>query len=216
VLAFIALHGTVTAERIENAVWAAPSSSSRRKRLANTVSEIRAAIGRQHLPAAADGRYTTGPAVTTDAHLFDHLVRRAAGESPDSACVTLRAALDVVTGPVFTYREVDRASFTWVDLENLVSTWELRIAAVAERCADLYIEMGQPSDAVEVANRALTLIPTHTGITEALMRAHAANGDRLAVQRVFQAHASALEKLDLDDVAESTSELYEQLSRRSG
>jgi DNA-binding SARP family transcriptional activator len=216
VLAFIALHGTVTAERVENAVWAAPSSSSRRKRLSNTVSEIRAAIGREHFPTGVDGRYTTGAGVTTDAHLFDHLVRQAAGEAPAAACATLRAALDVVSGPVFTYRDVDRASYTWVDLENLVSTWELRIAAVAERCADLYIDIGQPNDAAEVANRALTLIPTHTGITEVLMRAHAANGDRLAVQRVFQAHASALEQLDLDDVAESTSELYASLSQRSG
>jgi DNA-binding SARP family transcriptional activator len=216
VLAFMALHGTVTAERVENAVWAAPSTSSRRKRLANTVSEIRAAIGREHLPAAADGRYTTGPAVMTDAHLFDRLVRQAAGEPAELACDTLRAALEVVSGPVFTYRDVDRASYTWVDLENLVSTWELRIAAVAERCADLYIDCGRPSDAAEVATRALTLIPTHTGITEALMRAHAANGDRLAIQRVFQAHASALEQLDLDDVAESTSELYASLSERSG
>lgn len=216
VLAFIALHGTVTAERVENAVWASPSTGSRRKRLNNTVSEVRAAIGRPQLPAAADGRYTTGPAVTTDAHIFDHLVRRAARETPELACITLRAALDVVSGPVFSYRDVDRASFTWVDLENLVSTWELRIAAVAERCAELYIDNGQPSQAAEVATRALTLIPTHTGITEALMRAHAANGDRLAVQRVFQAHASALEQLDIDDVADSTSELYDRLSQRSG
>jgi DNA-binding SARP family transcriptional activator len=213
VLAFIALHGTVTAERVENAVWAAPTSNSRRKRLSNTVSEIRAAIGREHFPTGVDGRYTTGAGVTTDAHLFDHLVRQAAGEAPAAACATLRAALDVVSGPVFTYRDVDRASYTWVDLENLVSTWELRIAAVAERCADLYIDIGQPNDAAEVANRALTLIPTHTGITEVLMRAHAANGDRLAVQRVFQAHASALEQLDLDDVAETTIDLYQQLGR---
>ena len=43
------------------------------------------------------------------------------------------------------------------------------------------------------------------------MRAHAANGDRLAVQRVYQAHVAALDQLDLDTVAPSTAELYEQL-----
>ena len=48
------------------------------------------------------------------------------------------------------------------------------------------------------------------------MRAHAANGDRLAVQRVFHAHASALEQLDIDDVADSTNELYDHLSRGPG
>jgi len=43
------------------------------------------------------------------------------------------------------------------------------------------------------------------------MRAHAANGDRLAVQRVYQAHVNALDQLDLDTVADSTAELYERL-----
>lgn len=216
VLAYIALHGNVAADRVEDAVWAAPTGGSRRKRLANTMSEVRAAIGRHHLPAAADGRYTTGPGVSTDAHAFDHLVRRAASEPPDAAAATLRAALDLVTGPVFTYRTAERGNYTWVDLENLVSTWELRVAAVAERCTDLHLELGRAADAADIANRALGIIPTHTGITEALMRAHAATGDRLAVQRVYQAHASALEHLDLDDVADSTTELYQQLARSVG
>ena len=43
------------------------------------------------------------------------------------------------------------------------------------------------------------------------MRAHAANGDRLAVQRVYQEHVGALETLDLDDAEESTTELCERL-----
>jgi hypothetical protein len=43
------------------------------------------------------------------------------------------------------------------------------------------------------------------------MRAHAANGDRLAIQRVYSDHVSALAKLDLDEPAESTITLYSEL-----
>jgi hypothetical protein len=54
-------------------------------------------------------------------------------------------------------------------------------------------------------------MPTHTGVTEALMRAHAANGDRLAVRRVYEEHLTALEALDLDAPDESTTDLFDQL-----
>ena len=51
-------------------------------------------------------------------------------------------------------------------------------------------------------------MPTHTGVTEALMRAHAANGDRLAVRRVYEEHLTALEALDLDAPATLTAYAY--------
>jgi hypothetical protein len=43
------------------------------------------------------------------------------------------------------------------------------------------------------------------------MRAHAANGDRVAVQRVYQAHVAALQKLGLDDPEPSTTDLLDEL-----
>ena len=54
-------------------------------------------------------------------------------------------------------------------------------------------------------------MPTHTNCTEALMRAHAQNGDLVAVRHVYQAHVTALELIHLDQVAASTAALYEQL-----
>jgi hypothetical protein len=55
------------------------------------------------------------------------------------------------------------------------------------------------------------VVPTHPGLTETLMRAHAAAGNRHAIRSVYQAHVNALEQLDLDTVAPSTAELYERL-----
>jgi len=213
VLAYIALHRTVTAEKIQDACWASPTTNDHRKRLANTISACRKAIGGHHLPVASDGRYVAGPKLLTDTALFDVRIKRAAHQSPENAADTLLSALELVTGPVFTYRNADRDSFAWVDLENLVSTWEPKIAGVAQHCTELLLDLDRVDDAIAVALHALDIIPTHPGLTESLMRAHAAKGDRIAIQRVYQAHVGALEKLDLDDVAESTADLYTELCR---
>jgi hypothetical protein len=43
------------------------------------------------------------------------------------------------------------------------------------------------------------------------MQAQAHNGDRAAVQHVYQAHVTALDLIHLDQPAESTRTLYNQL-----
>jgi nucleoid-associated protein YgaU/DNA-binding SARP family transcriptional activator len=211
VVVYIALHAPVTAERLEDAVWAGPSSTSRRKRLANTLSDCRAALGRRLLPAATDGRYALGAEVVTDTELFDLRVKRAAGQPPEHAAETLRSALDLVTGRLFSYRNAARHSYAWVDVENWQSTWDLKVAAVAQHCAETYLDLGRHRDAVAIALHALDAVPVHTGLTETLMRAHAADGDRVAVQRVYQAHVAALHQLGLDDPEPSTTDLLDEL-----
>ncbi len=211
VVTYIALHGAVSAERLEDAVWASPTAASRRKRLANTMSDCRAALGRMHFPPASDGNYRTGPGLVTDVDLFERRVKRAAEQPPIEAVETLLSALELVTGPPFTYGYADRGSFAWVELENWISRWELKVAAVAQRCAELLLDVGRGEEAVEVALHALAILPTHASLTETLLRAHAANGDRLAVRRVYQDHLTALQALDLDDSEDSTATLYESL-----
>ncbi len=62
-----------------------------------------------------------------------------------------------------------------------------------------------------LAHQALCVVPTHPELTETLMRAHAFNGDHLAVQRVNASLVSALDQLDLDAPAEPTRKLFEEL-----
>ena len=207
VVAYIALHENVSADRLEDAVWASPTTTSRRKRLSNTISECRALIGRRHLPPSSNGRYTKGVGFVTDLELFDLRVARAATQPPDEAADTLRSALDLVTGRPFTYRTADRATFAWVDVESWASTWEVKVAAVAQRCAELLIDSGRADEAATAARRALDVLPTHTGMTEILMRAHAANGDRSAVRRIYDDHVAALEALELDEPDQSITDL---------
>src|SRR5690606_25448912 len=119
------------------------------KRLANTVSECRSVLGARNLPVATnDGRYTTAPTVVTDLGLFDRRVAYAANQPPSDAIDTLRGALSLVTGPVFTYRNPDRYSYTWVDLDNWVSRWEPKIAHVAQHTAQLCLDHHDPATAI--------------------------------------------------------------------
>jgi len=210
-VAYIALHRNIRSDRIADAVWVTPAAVSPRKRLANTITKCRAAIGARHLPVAKDSRYTVGPDVATDIDLFERRIAASTAVPPDQEVELLRGALDLVRGPVFDYPSTERDSYSWVDVENWISTWELKVTSTAERAAALYLDLGEPTEAVQVAERTLRVVPTHPGLTEVLMQAHAANGDRLAVQRVYQAHVNALDQLDLDTVADSTAELYERL-----
>lgn len=210
VTVYIALNSPVSGDRIEDAIWASPTTGSRRKRLANILSECRRALGSRHLPAAVDGRYTIATTVTTDLDLFDRRVTAASTQPPADAIATLQGALDLVRGPVLTYRATDRWSYTWVDLENWVSRWEPKIAAVAQHLTELCLDHHDPTGAIHAATHALGIVPTHIGLTEALMRAHAANDEPTSIDAVYHAHANALEQLDLDD---TTRDLYHQLRR---
>ncbi|MEA2828482.1 MAG: hypothetical protein QOG43_2921 [Actinomycetota bacterium] len=201
VLAYIALHAPVAADRVEDAVWVTPTAS-RRKRLANTVSETRNILGAGNLPIAVDGRYRVGPGVVTDLDLFERRLEYAAQQDELTAAVTLRGALELVDGPVFTYRNVDRMSYVWVDVDNWISTWELRVTDAAEDLVQRYLDLGDPDNAVWAARRGLNTCQTHARLTQLLAQAHLAGGDRMAAERVLQSHRAALDKLELDDDAD--------------
>jgi len=197
VLAYIALNAPVAAERIEDALWVTPTTS-RRKRLANTVSEVRRIVGATHLPISVDGRYRVGPGVATDVELFERRIEHAAMQDDGSAVATLRGALELVEGPVFTYRNVDRMSYVWVDVDNWISTWELRVTDAAEDLARRCLDLGDPEGAVWACRRGLRASPTHGRLNSILVQAHRAGGDDVAAQRVIQSHRSAMERLELD------------------
>jgi len=209
VVAYIALHAPVASDQICDAVWAS-ETASRRRRLANTASNCRKALGPGHLPLAdAEGRYRVGPGVVTDAELFRRRVAFAAGQGPAAARATLRGALELVTGPVFTTRQAERSSFVWVDLEQWMSDWELRVTEAAEDLAERCLDLGDTEGAVWAARRGLEACRTHTRLTKLLMEAHLANGDAEAARRVCESHQAALEKLELDDLGADLVEIYQ-------
>lgn len=198
VLAYIALHAPVASDRVEDALWVT-ATASRRKRLANTVSEIRSVLGAANLPISVDGRYRVGPGVVTDVDLFDRRLEHGAQQDDVAAAATLRGALELVQGPVFTYRNVDRMSYVWVDIDNWISTWELKVTDTAEELAQRYLDLGDSQSAVWAARRGLKACQTHVRLTQLLMQAHIVGGDRMAAERVRQSYRGAMEKLELDE-----------------
>lgn len=198
VIAYLALHREVSTEQLEDACWSEPEVTEQRRRLRDLMSRCRSAIGAAHLPTAADGRYRAGPRLLIDVDLFTWHAERAVDLPPDEAAAELRRALALVRGRVFTYPGRAAASYTWIDVENLVNRWEVRIAGVAQQCADLYLDLGRAEDAVEVINRLAPALPLHSALTETLMRAHAAVGDLRAVRTVYASYVNAMADLDLE------------------
>jgi DNA-binding SARP family transcriptional activator len=195
VLAYLAVHRTASGDTLEDACWTSPSNGRSRKRLKDVVSECRSTVGIEHLPHAIAGTYTVGPNVTTDLDLFERALERAVLDTGLERAGHLQNALDLIRGRIFAFPSRSTPSFGWVDLENLVSHWELRIEDVARECALLLSDAGQVRDSVVVLLRALEVLPLNVGLTEALMTVHAAAGEHHAVEAVFRAHAEGLARI---------------------
>jgi len=203
VVAYLALHRSVTTERLEEACWYGSDGTSTRKRLRNVMTEARDALGSQHLPVNRDGMYAAGPRLRTDIELFEWHVKRAAVLDPSQAVEHLRAALDLVTDRPFAYPNVARNSYGWVDLEHLATTWEYRVAQAASRCAEMQLATGDLDEAINLLRRLVQAIPLNGTVVEALMRAHIAGGEHAGAEHVYQEHAAALSQADLGDPQDS-------------
>ena len=191
-------------------------TSSRRKRLANTLTACRSALGANALPVGKGSIYRLGPGVSADTAIFDRHVRASRLHDVGSAeaRAELRLALELVDGTVFATRSAERASYVWVDMENWIATWELKIAEIALTLSESSVDAGDYDEAVWAAEAGLRALPSHVQLTEALMSAYASRGDTAAARRVYASHVASLEQLDLDDVAESTQRLSESIRAR--
>jgi len=207
VLAYLALNRSVTSERLEEACWFGSNGTSHRKRLRETMSICRDAIGSHHLPPNERGTYVIGDAVRTDVELFDWHVAQAVHQDPTDAVESYRSALDLVTGRPFSYGNQARASYGWVDFEHHATTWELRIAGVAKAFTELCIDLDQPDTAVDDLRRLLQAAPLNGGVVAALMRAHIESGDRSAAERVYEEHTAALDQADLGEPDDQVEQL---------
>ncbi|HTO00558.1 MAG TPA: bacterial transcriptional activator domain-containing protein, partial [Microthrixaceae bacterium] len=203
VVAYLALHRSVTTERLDEACWFGSDGISHVKRLRDTMTESRDALGSQHFPANRSGSYLAGPRVRTDLDLFDWHVQRAANLESEEAVEHYRAALDLVTGRPFSYPNSARVSYGWVDFEHHSTTWELRITGVAQACAAMCIDFNEPGEAIGLLHRIVQTIPLNSALVEALMRAHIANDDPTGAESVYKAHAVALDRANFGDPDDS-------------
>lgn len=210
VLTFVATHPGCSPEQLEEALWPDPIETSRH-RLHIALSQVRSALGADQLPNMDEtAGYRVADTVRTDLELFESRVAAAEGRPADEAVEILRGALELVTGPPFTYRARGRQSFTWIDTEHWMSKTEALVVKAAWTMWNLCSEAGDCDGAIWAAHQGLLASPTNTELTDCLLRAHLARGDRSAAETVYRSHLRALDQLDLGDPEESTIELWER------
>ncbi len=208
VVAYIALQRSVSTERLEEACWFGADGVSHRKRLRDTLTQCRDAIGSQHLPPNRNSAYIAGPRLRTDLELFDWHVDRASLLDADHALDHYKAALNLVQGKPFSYTNAARASFGWVDFEHHATTWEHRVAGVAQAASALLSDRGQHDDAIVLLRRVAQAIPLNSSVVEALIRTHLAAGDDRGARAVYDEHVDALEQAGLGEPTDAVEALF--------
>jgi nucleoid-associated protein YgaU/DNA-binding SARP family transcriptional activator len=181
-LAFLIINPNATADAVQHALWAGHRPA--RERFANTIHELRKAIGADRFPAAVDGRYRL---VGVDSDLGRFARRQQDGD--------VEGALALVTGPPLTYDGNRRRHFTWVDLGNHATRLEAIIADTAHTLARESLDRGDTRLAVFAAQQGLLASPNSEALTRDLLAAHVAAGDRTMAARVLAEYERALEDI---------------------
>lgn len=170
VVAYLALHRSVTSDRLEEACWWDANGGSHRKRLRDVMTECRDAIGAHLLPANRNGFYVAEDGIGTDLDLFDWHLAQGDTNDLDVEFTHLQAALGLVTGQPFSYPNLGRGSFAWVDLEHHATTWELHITKAAQRFADVAATLDRGDDALPTLQRLCAALPADETLAELVCR----------------------------------------------
>ncbi|MGH9244040.1 MAG: AfsR/SARP family transcriptional regulator, partial [Acidimicrobiales bacterium] len=195
-LAYVALHRSVTLDRLRDAVWGGKPVSP--KTVRNVLNKLR-----ELLPGAVsdvfDGRVTAGPDLATDVELFERRVAYARRQPPTEASTTLKAALELVKDQPFAYLGRNDASYRWVDHENWGSRWEAKVVDAADRLGTLHLDAGAYHAACRAAERGLAISPANRQLTRQLIQAYRLLGQPEVASRVADEYQRVTEELGVDD-----------------
>ncbi len=151
--------------------------------------------------------------MVTDLELFDRRLAYFAEQYDDAAIGTLRDALELVEGPVFTYQTPREArSSGWTPRTGSApgSSRSPTRRGPGHRCLDTEDLDG----AVWAARPGLDASHIHTRLTKLLMQAYFAKGRHPGSGAGLREPQSALEQLELDDVDGELVEFFQ--SARQG
>ncbi len=172
---YLALHAgrPVSGEVLRTALWPEADSEASAKSLRNYMSDLRRALGSEHVPMARGTGYSVS--VRCDWTEFIALVRSAQLAGVDEVAV-LKEALSLVRGRPFT-----GVTYNWAFSELLVSEMEVGVSEAACRLAALSMAAGDPATAAFAARRGLLASPFDVTLWEIALRAAAAvSADELA------------------------------------
>jgi len=205
VITYLACVGPARRETLIEAVWGGRPISA--ARFANLLSQVRAAIGRRHLPVSSTNHYRLVD-LPTDLDLLSALAVGAGRghQGPDDGPVpsseaelaALEAALGLVRGPVFDI-SVER-SWWWLDGHpEVVAQAEAAVAQVANRLVALLWQRGDLDRARDVCGRALAWSPLDRDLIMALEGLHRAQGRPAAAHRLVERWRVQVERLTGED-----------------
>ena len=170
---YLALHrGIVTSAEWPAAIW--PDRDVSLATVHSTTSDARKALGRaadgsEHLPREGS-QLRLGRSVSTDVERFESLVI----EGDPGRMVE---AMKLIRGPLF--GGLCRAD--WAVLDGTQSAVESLVVDAALRGAEALLSLGQTAQAEWIVRRALVVSPYDERLYRALLRAIAAQGNRLAL-----------------------------------
>jgi DNA-binding SARP family transcriptional activator len=217
-VAFLALHPHgVTDEQIKTALW--PDKLPALSTFNNLVSTARTKLGTTdngdlYVPLAYDGRYLVSPLVSTDLGRFRARVAYARAATGDDQLATLRDAIRLVRGQVFS--GVSRG-FEWVSTRGLLVSIEAEVVDAAHLLAQLCIARGDLAGAHEAINLGLLVSPLNEVLVRDRMLAFDHAGNPTGVEATMRDLCDAIDvegPISNDDVHPETYALYERLTRR--
>ena len=164
------------------------------------------------LVAATGGVYQLGPLVTTDLARFEARVAHASRCAPSVAIETLRSALELVRGKPFE----GARGYEWAFSESLIANIEAKIADAAHQLATLYLDAGNPQEAIDAAMRGLVAAPADEILYRDRMLACDLAGNPAGVESVMDELCEVVEALEpYDELHPETLALYERISHWS-
>jgi DNA-binding SARP family transcriptional activator len=196
-VAFLACAGPADASSLIEAVWGGKAVSERR--LANVLAEIRASIGRVHLPEPQAGRYRLHGITTDLDELSDALSAVEAGPDRD-AIDKAEAVLAAVGGlPLTTPRS---RYWAWVDQRvELVAKAEIAVSAAAMVVAGHLLDLGQLDRSEQVCIAGLRACPLDEDLVDLLAEVYRAGGKPGTARRLLHRWEASVVRLDDFDTA---------------
>jgi nucleoid-associated protein YgaU/DNA-binding SARP family transcriptional activator len=191
-LTFLACHGSASKAALIDGLWDGQMISQ--SRFPNLLAEVRARIGRQHLPESRDGRYQL-QGVITDLAEFERLVRSAHKQDDAEAVVTLRQAMELVRGMPLT--APGRRFWSWVgDETHMAARIEALLADTAAKLARLEQAEGRFERVIWACERGLAASPTDETLVIVLTETYLAQGKPGLARRLVETWEDKISRLD--------------------
>ena len=169
---YLACNGASSKAALIDGLWDGQVISQ--SRFPNLLAEVRARIGRNHLPEVRDGRYVLS-GVTTDLAEFERGVRAAQKRDDEQAMATLRSIMGLVRGVPLT--PPANRFWSWVgDQTHFGARVEAMVADTAARLARLEQARGQLDRAIWACEQGLAASPTDETLTIVLTEVYLAQG----------------------------------------